>query len=110
MKLWVIGLFAKRGHYSRTNSQHHWQESFNGDSFASQSRYDAYAAAGCSVHYNRRIGATNLITIFNNNMYSYLSLDCFYTLEAWVSYIHGALYVCLRIDAPINNCFEMLLS
>ena len=45
--------FAKKVHllppnhasrcFSNEFSQHYWQESFDGDSFASQSRFDAYA-------------------------------------------------------------------
>jgi len=37
-------LFTTRTRFSDEFSQHYWQESFDGDSFASQSRFDAYAA------------------------------------------------------------------
>ena len=52
-KLCVISLFAKKVQFlppkhtsrcfSNEFSQCYWQESFDGDSFASQSRFDAYA-------------------------------------------------------------------
>ena len=52
-KLCVISCFAKKVHFlspkhasqcfSNEFSQHHWQESFDCDSFVDQSRYDAYA-------------------------------------------------------------------
>ena len=35
-------LFTTKTRLSNDFSQHYWQESFNGDSFVSQSRFDAY--------------------------------------------------------------------
>ena len=53
LKLCIISFFAKKvqflppkhasRYFSNEFSQHYWQESFDGDSFASQSRFDAYA-------------------------------------------------------------------
>ena len=49
LKLCVVSLLAKKVHYlppkhfSNEFSYHYWQKSFDGDSFASQSRFDAYA-------------------------------------------------------------------
>ena len=53
----VVSFFAKKVQFlppkhasrcfSNEFSQHHWQESFDGDSFASQSRFDAYASVEC---------------------------------------------------------------
>ena len=38
--------------FSNEFSQHYWQESFDGDSFVSQSRFDAYAIPiGSEPHY-----------------------------------------------------------
>ena len=39
-------------------TQHYWQESFDGDSFVSQSRFDAYAAS--KEHKQIKILTTNM--------------------------------------------------
>ena len=38
-----IALITTKIHFSNEFSQHYWQESFDGDSFVSQSRFDTYA-------------------------------------------------------------------
>ena len=40
---WLTKESASNDSFSNKFSQHHWQESFYDDSFASQSRFDAYA-------------------------------------------------------------------
>ena len=57
-KLCLISFFTRKVHFlpqkhasryvSNEFSHHYWQEPFDGDSFVSQSRFDAYA--GCSSH------------------------------------------------------------
>ena len=37
-------LFTTKTHFSNEFSLHYWQESFDGDSFVSQSRFDAYSS------------------------------------------------------------------
>ena len=64
-KLYVISLFCKESTLFTTKprflnefSQHHWQESFDGDSIASRSIIDAYATLNMSPHPSRLVHCT----------------------------------------------------
>ena len=42
-------LFTTKTRFSKEFSQRHWQESFDGDSFVSQSRSEAYATSHIAI-------------------------------------------------------------
>ena len=115
-------------HFSNEFSPHWWQESFDGDSFVSQSRFEVYAhsaAIETSRHLSTRV-REHLLTDKNSNIFKHLRSsnkckmacdeDCFTILDSANTYHHLKIKEALHImwEKPILNKqvqhFDVLLN
>ena len=69
-------LFTPKTQFFNEFSQHHWQESFNCDSFVSQSRFDIYAVAALVGNvFKVPMKTENNQQIFESNCHGLLNFE-----------------------------------